>query len=182
MEITMRSIDISKLELDWIFSATETDELFSAAVKLLTARKLTVSTAESCTGGLIGKMFTDVPGASAVFVGGMITYTNRVKMHGLGVSAETIAEHTEVSAECACEMAERSKALFESDLAISATGFAGPTGGNEKDGVGTVYLGISNAEESVVYRLSFGPLSRDEIRTRTALFAAKTLGDMLKKG
>ena len=178
----MRSIDISKLELDWIFSTTETDELFSAAVKLLTARKLTVATAESCTGGLIGKMFTDVSGASAVFVGGMITYTNRIKINRLGVSAETIAEHTEVSAECALEMAERARVLFESSIGISATGFAGPTGGNEKDGVGTVYLGISIAKDTVVYRLSFGQLSRDEIRTRTAIFAAKKLAEMLKKG
>lgn len=182
MEITMRSIDISTLELDWIFSQTDTDEQFSSAVKLLTARRLTVATAESCTGGLIGKMFTDVPGASAVFVGGMITYTNRVKMQRLGVSAETIAEHSEVSAECAAEMAERARALFESDIGISATGFAGPTGGNERDGVGTVYLGLSIAKETVVCRLCFGPLSRDEIRTRTAIFAAKKLGELLKKG
>ena len=178
----MRSIDISKLELDWIFSETETDRHFPSAVKLLTARKLTVATAESCTGGLIGKMFTDVSGVSAVFVGGMITYTNRVKMRGLGVSAETIAEHSEVSAECACEMAECARAFFESNIGISATGFAGPSGGNERDEVGTVYLGISIAADTVVYRLCFGQLSRDEIRTRTAIFAAKELVNMLKKG
>lgn len=177
----MRSIDISKLELDWLFSQTDTDEQFPSAVQLLTGRKLTVATAESCTGGLIGKMFTDVPGASAVFVGGMITYTNRVKMHGLGVSAETIAEHSEVSAECAAEMAERARAFFESDIGISATGFAGPSGGNEHDEVGTVYLGISIATDTVVYRLCFGALTRDEIRTRTAIFAAKKLTEMLKK-
>lgn len=167
--------------LNDLFITTNNDE-FVLAVKALSDNGLTVSTAESCTGGLIGKMFTDVPGASAVFVGGMITYTNRVKTSKLGVSAKTIAEHTEVSAECACEMAERARALFESDLAVSATGFAGPTGGNEKDGVGTVYLGISSAEETVVYRLDFGPLSRGEIRTRTALFAAKKLGELLKLG
>lgn len=177
--MNLTKIDAPTLEK--LFVTANNDD-FVLAVKALSDNGLTVSTAESCTGGLIGKMFTDVPGASAVFVGGMITYTNRVKISKLGVSAETIAKHTEVSAECACEMAERARALFESDLAVSATGFAGPTGGNEKDGVGTVYLGISSAEETVVYRLSFGPLSRDEIRTRTALFAAKALVDMLKKG
>ncbi|MBQ9750921.1 MAG: CinA family protein [Clostridia bacterium] len=177
----MKLTKIDALTLDNLF-ITENNDAFVSAVKALSDSGLTVSTAESCTGGLIGKMFTDVSGASAVFVGGMITYTNRVKMHGLGVSAETIAEHTEVSAECACEMAERARVLFESSIGISATGFAGPTGGNEKDGVGTVYLGISIAKETVVYRLSFGQLSRDEIRTRTALFAARALRDMLKKG
>ena len=178
----MRTVDIGALELDWIFSETDTDGQFSSAIKLLTARKLTVATAESCTGGLIGKMFTDVPGASAVFVGGMITYTNRVKMRGLGVTPETIAVHSEVSAECAAEMAEKAREFFESDIGISATGFAGPAGGNERDGVGTVYLGLSVARETAVYRLCFGPLSRDEIRTRTAILAAKKLTETLKKG
>ena len=177
----MKLTKIDALTLDNLF-ITENNDAFVLAVKALSDSGLTVSTAESCTGGLIGKMFTDVSGASAVFVGGMITYTNHIKINKLGVSAETIAEHTEVSAECASEMAERARVLFESDLAISATGFAGPTGGNEKDGVGTVYLGISFSDDTVVYRLSFGQLSRDEIRTRTAIFAAKKLAEMLKKG
>ena len=145
------------------------------AVKALSAQGRTISTAESCTGGLMGKLFTDVSGASAVFAGGMITYTNHVKINKLGVSAETIATHTEVSFECAAEMAERARLYFETDIAVSATGYAGPGGGTEKDPVGTVYVGVADGGAVRTYRLSFGALSRDEIRYGVANFVAKQL-------
>ena len=153
----------------------EVKKAYTEAVRLLTEKGLTVSVAESCTGGLIGKLFTDVSGASAIFAGGMITYTNSVKINKLGVAAETIEKYTEVSAECAAEMAERAKAYFETDIGISATGFAGPTGGNENDPVGTVYLGISAQNETTVYRLSFNDCTRDEIRTGVARLAAELI-------
>ena len=174
----MKRIEINAAELNSLFS--ESEGWYALAVKELTDRKLTVSTAESCTGGLIGKMFTDVSGASAAFVGGMITYTNHIKINKLGVSAETINAHTEVSYECACEMAERARELFESDLAIAATGYAGPAGGNGKDAVGTVYLGIATPKSTTVWRLSFGQIPRDTIRNRTALFAVKVLLEAVK--
>ena len=174
----MKRIEINAAELNSLFS--ESEGWYALAVKELTDRKLTVSTAESCTGGLIGKMFTDVSGASAAFVGGMITYTNHIKINKLGVSAETINAHTEVSYECACEMAERARELFESDLAIAATGYAGPAGGNGKDAVGTVYLGIATQKSTTVWRLSFGQIPRDTIRNRTALFAVKVLLEAVK--
>jgi nicotinamide-nucleotide amidase len=174
----MKRIEISASELNSLFC--ESDGWYASAIGELTARKLTVSTAESCTGGLIGKMFTDVSGASAAFVGGMMTYTNHIKINKLGVRAETINAHTEVSYECACEMAERARELFESDLAIAATGYAGPAGGNERDAVGTVYLGIASPESTTVWRLSFGQLPRDTIRNRTALFAVKALLEVIE--
>ncbi len=155
--------------------------LYSDAVKLLTAAGLTVSTAESCTGGLLGKLFTDVPGASAVFAGGMITYTNHIKTAKLGVSEQTIQAHTEVSFACAAEMAERARTYFESELAISATGYAGPGGGTEEDPVGTVYVALASEEETLVCRLSFGERSREEIRMGVAHFAAKTLRERLSR-
>jgi PncC family amidohydrolase len=153
----------------------ETKEYYTKLVGELTEKGLTAATAESCTGGLMGKLFTDVSGASAVFSGGMITYTNHIKINKLGVSAETIEKHTEVSFECAAEMAKRAREYFDTDIGISATGFAGPTGGNENDPVGTVYLGISSKAKTAVYRLSFGSCSRDEIRYGTALAAAKAI-------
>ena len=153
----------------------EAQKAYTEAVRLLTEKGLTVSVAESCTGGLIGKLFTDVSGTSAVFAGGMITYTNSIKINKLGVSAETVERYTEVSAECAAEMAERAKTYFETDIGISATGFAGPTGGNEKDPVGTVYLGISSQNGTAVYRLKFDGCTRDEIRTSVAKLAAKLI-------
>lgn len=156
-------------------SPPDAEQAYKAAIEALKTRKLTVSTAESCTGGLIGKLFTDISGASAVFSGGMITYTNHIKIHKLGVSEKTIEEHTEVSFECASEMAIRTRELFETDIGISATGFAGPGGGNHNDPVGTVYLGIAAFDEVTVYRLSFGNVTRDEVRFGTAKLAAEML-------
>lgn len=159
------------------FGESEVKEAYTEAVRVLTERGITVSCAESCTGGLIGKLFTDVSGASAVFVGGMITYTNNIKINKLGVSANTVDTYTEVSAECAAEMAVRAREYFETDIGISATGFAGPTGGNESDPVGTVYLGISNPEKTTVYRLFFDGCSREEIRLGVSKLAADAVID-----
>jgi PncC family amidohydrolase len=154
---------------------SETEEAYAKLVKELSKKGLTVSTAESCTGGLMGKLFTDVSGASAVFSGGMITYTNYIKINKLGVSEETVSKHTEVSFETAAEMAQRAREYFETDFGISATGYAGPTGGNESDPVGTVYLGISTKGRTAVYRLTFENCSRDEIRFGTAFAAVKAI-------
>ena len=159
------------------FGESEVKEAYTEAVRVLTERGITVSCAESCTGGLIGKLFTDVSGASAVFAGGMITYTNNIKINKLGVSANTVDTYTEVSAECAAEMAVRAREYFETDIGISATGFAGPTGGNESDPVGTVYLGISNSEKTTVYRLFFDGCSREEIRLGVSKLAADAVID-----
>ena len=154
---------------------SETEDVYAKLVGELIKKGLTVSTAESCTGGLIGKLFTDVSGSSAVFSGGMITYTNHIKINKLGVSAQTIDKHTEVSFECAAEMAMRAREYFETDFGVSATGFAGPTGGNESDPVGTVYLGVSTKARTVVYRLNFENCNRNGIRYGTAFAAAKTI-------
>ena len=137
-----------------------------ALVAFLAEHNLTLATAESCTGGLIAKRITDVAGASRVFVGGGVTYTNEMKMALLGVPEATIAEHTEVSAETAAAMARGARERFGTDVALATTGFAGPGGGTDRDPVGTVYVGISTAAGEDVVRLSLSPLrSRDFIRT-----------------
>lgn len=151
----------------------EAEKIYKNAVELFKEKGITLASAESCTGGLIGKLFTDVSGASSVFSGGMITYTNHIKIHKLGVSENTVTKYTEVSYECAAEMALRAKEFFESDIGISTTGFAGPGGGNESDPVGTVYLGIATDSEISVFRLSFSSCNRDEIRFGTAKIAAE---------
>ena len=145
---------------------SETKGSYAKLVGELIKKGMTVSTAESCTGGLVGKLFTDVSGASAVFSGGMITYTNRIKINKLGVSAETIERHTEVSFECAAEMATRAREYFETDIGVSATGFAGPTGGSESDPVGTVYLAVCFRGRVTSRRLSLSPM-RDRAYIRT---------------
>ena len=169
-------MDIKKTEI--IASAaseSEVSDVYTATVRLLTEAGLTVSVAESCTGGLMGKLFTDVSGASAVFSGGMITYTNNVKINKLGVSAETVEKYTEVSYECAAEMAMRAREYFETDLSLSATGYAGPTGGTENDPVGTVYVGIATPDSVEVNRLSFCMSDREKIRCGTEKIAAESL-------
>ncbi len=132
----------------------------------------TLSTAESCTGGLIAKLLTDIPGSSAAFSGGVVSYTNAVKMNILGVSADTINVYTEVSAPCAMEMATGVAKALGTDLGISATGFAGPGGGNEADPVGTVYLGLYHSGKAISYRYSAPAGSdREQVRKASACMA-----------
>jgi len=164
-----------RIELNIDVERDDVTEMYERVVSGLCERGLTVSVAESCTGGLIGKCFTDISGASATFVGGMITYTNNIKINKLGVSSDTVERFTEVSFECAAEMAERARIYFESDIGISATGFAGPTGGSEKDPVGTVYLGVALADKTQVLCLSFVNIGRDRIRLGVAREAAGAL-------
>lgn len=173
-------------DLDSYFGASVADrarEEYMLAVKLLVERGLTVSTAESFTGGFIGKSFTDVPGSSAVFRGGIMAYVNEIKESLLGVSPETIEKHTEVSFCAAAEMAEGARKLFGSDIAISTTGYAGPTGGNEKDPVGTVYVGISVNGEVKVFRVIYSGkyLERETVRLCSTYLAVKETLSLLEK-
>lgn len=153
--------------------------LSKKVIKLGTTYHLTVSGAESCTGGLISKLLTDISGSSAVFVGSCVTYTNNVKMHMLGVDPAIIDTHTEVSYACAEAMATGARQAFLSDIAYSTTGYAGPGGGTEADPVGTVYIGISTAEKTVSYRLSLPKTSsRTEIRREAARFVLQKITEL----
>ena len=124
----------------------------------LLARGETLSSAESCTGGLIAKVITDIPGSSAALMGACVTYTNEVKINLLGVDPEIIVRVSEVSFECAEAMATGAKARMQSTYAVSTTGYAGPGGGTEKDPVGTVYIAVDGAHGTVCRRLSLSPL------------------------
>ena len=155
-------------------------EKYPEAVRIMKERGLTVATAESCTGGLVGKLFTDVSGSSAVFKGGIMAYTNDVKNRVLGVSSDIIDKYTEVSYEAAAEMAQRARALFDADMGIATTGFAGPTGGNEKDPVGTVYIAVASSEKCLVCRAEFGDwLTRGGVRSCSAYLAVRWLLGLL---
>ena len=144
-------------------------------VQALKEKGMTLSAAESCTGGLISKCITDVSGSSAVFAGGMVTYTNRIKIDVLGVDASIIEEHTEVSHACAEAMAERAKTLFGTDYALSATGYAGPGGGTEKDPTGTVYIGIATPNGSRSERICVENATRTQVRNAVAHYALQML-------
>ena len=138
-------------------------------VRTLSQRGLTVGTAESCTGGLVAKLITDVAGSSSVLHGGFVTYTNEIKMAVLGVKRETLDAYSAVSEQVAAEMAENVRVRMGSDIGISTTGYAGPDGGTDKDPVGTVYVGLSTKKGTQVTRFSFsGMRSREYIRTLAA--------------
>lgn len=124
----------------------------------LARRSLTISVAESCTGGLLGSRITDVPGSSAYFMGGIIAYSNEVKIKELQVKEDTIAEHGAVSEETAREMAINIKRLMDTDLGLAVTGIAGPDGGSKEKPVGLVYVALASNEDVEVYRLN---LKRD---------------------
>lgn len=113
-------------------------------VALLRARELTCATAESCTGGGVGSAITSVPGSSAVFSGGVISYSNEVKNRVLGVSQETLNTVGAVSSETAIQMARGARELLRADIAVSITGIAGPDGGSEEKPVGLVWFGIAS--------------------------------------
>ena len=150
---------------------------YVALVEKLKEKGATLSSAESFTGGLIGKLVTDVSGSSAVFNGGVIAYVNEIKEGLLGVKPETIERYTEVSFLAAAEMADGARRVFKSDIAVATTGFAGPTGGNENDPVGTVYVAIATSDNVTVFRIVYAGelLVRDTVRTCSALFAAREI-------
>ena len=140
---------------------------FRKLVRLFSEKGLTIATAESCTGGLIAKRITDIPGSSKVFRSGVVSYCNQIKEKVLGVSTDTIKLHTEVSAEAAKEMARGVRLLLGSDIGISSTGYAGPGGGTEENPVGTVYIGISTKNEDSFVKLSYSAM-RDRVFIREA--------------
>ena len=119
------------------------DTLQSVIAERLTESGLTLSVAESCTGGFLASLFTAMPGASKYFYGSVTSYDNSVKKNILNVSIETIAEHGAVSRECAEAMALGVSRALNTDFAVSTTGIAGPDGGSEDKPVGTVWVGVA---------------------------------------
>ncbi|MFA4986978.1 MAG: CinA family nicotinamide mononucleotide deamidase-related protein [Candidatus Brocadiia bacterium] len=117
-------------------------------------RRLTVGCIESCTGGLIAKRLTDTPGSSEYFRGGMVTYSNEIKMK-LGVLQSTLAQYGAVSAEAAVEMAQRGKSWLGVDICVSATGIAGPDGGSEDKPVGTLFIAVCGPAGTTSRRFAF---------------------------
>ncbi len=119
------------------------------------AHGLTVATAESCTGGLVAHLLTEVPGSSACLRGGVIAYADDVKHAMLGVSADVLAAHGAVSAQVALAMAEGARALLGTDLAVAVTGVAGPDGGTLAKPVGLVYVAVAGGGPAEVRRFQW---------------------------
>jgi len=138
---------------DYIFSYGELtlEEIIAA---MLTEKKLTIAVAESCTGGLIANRLTDISGSSVYFERGLVTYSNAAKI-SLGVPAEIIEKHGAVSEETAHLMAEGVRKLSGTDIGLSSTGIAGPTGGTKEKPVGTVYVALADARGTICRHHAF---------------------------
>jgi len=152
------------------------DSLNTVVARLLRQKGRTLATAESCTGGLLGKMITDLPGSSDYYWGGAVTYSNQAKELLLGVRPHTLHTFGAVSRETAREMAEGMRLKALSDYALAITGVAGPGGGSPEKPVGLVYIALAHPEGCEVRELRFG-LGRDYIR----ILSAKSALDLLRR-
>ena len=153
------------------------DTIASVVGKLLSEKKQTISVAESCTGGGLGGMLTEVAGSSNYFYGGVIAYSNQIKINQLDVSPQTLEQYGAVSPQVAEEMAKGIQARMKTDWSISVTGIAGPDGGSEEKPVGLVYAAIANPHKQIqIYKFQLGKKrGREVIRYLTACYALDKL-------
>lgn len=164
---------VADIGVETAVSAAAAD-LDSAVAALLRGSGLTLAVAESCSGGLIAKRITDIPGCSAYFLLGAVTYANSAKTAVLKVPEETLAKHGAVSAEVAIAMADGVRVVAGSDLALATTGIAGPDGGSSEKPVGTVYIAIIDGSGCEVRHYLFAG-DRETVRNMTATAAMEFL-------
>jgi PncC family amidohydrolase len=150
-----------------------------ALESLLASMGKTLSTAESCTGGLIGGALTAIPGSSEVYMGGIVSYSNEAKTDLLGVDPETIRRFGAVSEQTASEMAAGAQKAFGTDAAIAVTGIAGPGGATPEKPVGLVYIAVADGPRTVVCRNVFEG-GRDSVREQTVSTACEVMRELLE--
>lgn len=148
-------------------------------IGLLKSKRLRMSAAESCTGGMIGCMMTSVPGSSDVFMGTAVTYSNDAKERILSVKHQTLMDYGAVSMETASEMAKGSIDVYKSDVAVAVTGIAGPGGATPEKPVGLVYIAVADGPRTVVTKNLFQG-DRQSIRRQTAIEALKLLIELVE--
>ena len=153
------------------------DTLQECVGRILSKAGLTLSTAESCTGGTISQLITSVPGSSEYFLGGVTSYANSVKTGVLGVSSEIIEKYGAVSSECVASMAEGVRRLTGSDYAVATSGIAGPGGGTPEKPVGLVWIGVSSKNGTETYKVQYNGDRKRNIER----FAAFALNSIRKK-
>ena len=150
------------------------EEAAAVLVAKLKEHKMTLATAESCTGGGVGRAVTAVPGSSAVYLGGVISYSNDVKTRVLGVPEGLLKAHGAVSQQTAVAMARGARALIEADIAVSITGIAGPASDDTQKPVGLVYVSTCTGEKCTVEECHFTG-SREAVREQSILKAITML-------
>ena len=152
-------------------------EIFALSAQLIKtarAQNVTLATAESCTGGLIGAAITATAGSSSIFHGGIIAYHNDVKINLLGVDPNSLDTDGAVSETIAVQMARGCRERLGVDIAVSVTGVAGPDGGSEDKPVGTVWIGLATQNGTTAKLHNFPDMSRNKVRDYTCLAALKT--------
>jgi nicotinamide-nucleotide amidase len=153
-----------------------------ALLAICTQKKLTVATAESCTGGLVAATISEISGSSAVLDRGFVTYSNKAKQQMLGVTPATIDVYGAVSRECAEEMAKGALAYASVDLAVSITGIAGPTGAIPGKPIGLVYFcAASRSGRVIAHDLKYGDIGRANVRRQSVLQALAILRELAEK-
>lgn len=155
----------------------DVNSLEEVCFALLKEQGLTLGTAESCTGGLIAKLITDLPGSSALFQGGVVSYTNEVKAGVLGVPQELLDQYGAVSPQVAEAMARGAKKALGCDIALSSTGVAGPDPDDRGNPIGLVYLGLAYGDQCYVTEFHAGKVDRERVRRQSA----QTALDLLRR-
>ncbi len=155
--------DRIRAKVDKYIYTTGDEDLEEVLARILKERKMTIATAESCTGGMIAHRLTNVPGSSEYFERGVVAYSNASKTELLGIPSALIAQHGAVSHEVAKAMAEGIRKIAGTTIGISTTGIAGPSGGTDEKPVGLVWIGYADAENSFALQFNFG---NDRIRTK----------------
>jgi nicotinamide-nucleotide amidase len=154
--------------------------LAAETIKALTAKGLTVATAESCTGGLVAGALTSISGSSDVVYGGFVTYANEAKISQIGVPYALIKQHGAVSEQVAIAMAEGALGTAGTHVAIAVTGIVGPDGGSDDKPVGLVHFALASDEDTRHVRKVFAKMDRDAVRHASVVQALKMLRDFAK--
>lgn len=159
----------------------ETREAALRVFELCRERGLTLTTAESCTGGLVAAAITDIPGSSDVFDRGFVTYSNNAKMALLGVGKDLLAKYGAVSAECAKAMAQGALNAAGTNVAVSITGIAGPGGGSSEKPVGLVFMAAADRTGNFHAReCRFGDIGREEVRRKSVIAAFALIEELIR--
>ena len=153
--------------------------LANKLVKKLIQKKLTISLAESCTGGMLSSIITSVNGSSKVFDLGLITYSNKAKIDILKVPKKIISEYGAVSNECCLSMVKNLSKISKANISVSITGIAGPNGGTKSKPVGLVYIGIKKGNKIIIKENLFKSKNRITIQKVTVITALKTINKII---
>lgn len=176
-QIVNKGVEQIKAELKEYLFSEDNEPMELVVGNLLKKSRLTLATAESCTGGLVAKKITDIPGSSDYFLGGYVTYANQLKTRELGVSEELLEQKGAVNMEVAKEMAKGAKKHTGADIAIGITGIAGPTGGTPEKPIGLVFMALADSKGTWSQKFQFLPWGRAAVRE----LAAETALEIIRR-